>query len=487
MIYRTEYRLTTLIFATASLLASGCGAQETSKVAPTSPAAIPTIPRELDDFIARPEPLYKWVKTANPIPAVVVESGDAMVDMMVQTLGSGAQTTQLTLTSQEWQGKPWTHHLSVIRPAKVTHPDTALLLITYGSGSAEELALAKVVANLTGAPVAVLGDVPNQPLFGLSEDALIAHTFAKYLETGDANWPLLFPMTKSAVKSMDAISEFSTKEWKAPIKKFVVTGASKRGWTSWLSAAADKRVVGIMPMVYNNLNLPLQMPHQIEVWGSFSKSISDYTELNLPAALATPRGQQLGAMVDPWTYRQRFTMPKFIVNAANDSYWPLDALDLYRAGLPGQTDVLHVPNAKHSMSGEEIRVFGSLSNWFSRLLAGKAAPKVELTSQIDAANGAAKVSLRVIATEKINTARLWTARSATRDFRASRWQSSGLKELQHDGKQTAAQIAVPAGTAELPYAAVFAEIDVPQPGALVPLRLSSDVIIWKAQPDAGAK
>ena len=372
MIQRTHFRLTIVALAA---LATGCRAQT-------------AVPRELDDFMARPEPAYKWEKVAAPFVDAGPQTGDDIADLMLTTLGTGAQVSQLVLTSQEWQGAKWTHRLSVVRPAKVTHPDTALLLVTFGAGSPQEIALAKVVANMAGAPMAILGDVPNQPLFGLNEDALIAHTLAKYLETGDASWPLLFPMTKSAVKAMDAVSEFSAKEWQAPVTKFVVTGASKRGWTSWLAAAADKRVVGIAPMVYNNLNLPKQMPHQLEVWGAFSKSISDYTALNLPAALATPRGQQLGAMIDPWSYRERFTMPKLIVNAANDSYWPLDALDLYRSGLPGRTDVLYAPNAGHAMGGEEMRVFGTLSDWFTRLLEGKAAPKVELTSQVDAATGA---------------------------------------------------------------------------------------------------
>ena len=54
--------------------------------------------------------------------------------------------------------------------------------------------------------------VPNQPIVFMddptrkprSEDDFIAYTWDKFLRTGDEKWPARLPMTKSAVRAMDA-------------------------------------------------------------------------------------------------------------------------------------------------------------------------------------------------------------------------------------------------------------------------------------------
>ena len=86
----------------------------------------------------------------------------------------------------------------------------------------------------------------------------MAETCVKYRETKEASWPLPFPMVKGLVKSRDALQAFAKEEWKFDVKDFVITGASKRGWTSWLTAATgDKRVKAIAPLVIDTLNMPV--------------------------------------------------------------------------------------------------------------------------------------------------------------------------------------------------------------------------------------
>ena len=57
-------------------------------------------------------------------------------------------------------------------------------------------------------------------------------------------------MTKAAVRAMDTITAFCKSQPAASVavEKFVVSGGSKRGWTTWTTAAVDHRVVAIVPV-----------------------------------------------------------------------------------------------------------------------------------------------------------------------------------------------------------------------------------------------
>ena len=50
-------------------------------------------------------------------------------------------------------------------------------------------------------------------------------------------------MVKATVRAMDTVAAFAAEFEKLPdIKRFGVSGASKRGWSAWLTAAADRRI-----------------------------------------------------------------------------------------------------------------------------------------------------------------------------------------------------------------------------------------------------
>lgn len=63
-------------------------------------------------------------------------------------------------------------------------------------------------------------------------------------------------MTKAVVRAMDTIQEFAKNNNYGTIEKFMLAGESKRGWTTWTTAAVDtKRVFSAVPIVMDLLNI----------------------------------------------------------------------------------------------------------------------------------------------------------------------------------------------------------------------------------------
>jgi PhoPQ-activated pathogenicity-related protein len=320
----------------------------------------------------------------------------------------------------------WRHTLLIAQPPKVA-TDLALLVIAGGEtdsrGDPQSRLLASAAAIQLQALVAFLYAVPNQPLFdGLVEDDLIAHTFVKFLETGDLQWAALLPMTKSAVKAMDAVQQFAQKELNLTVNGFVVTGASKRGWTTWLTAVADpQRVKGIAPMVYDNLNIPAQMRHQREVFGGYSEQISEYTQRGLTDLADTEKARPLVQLIDPYAYLDRLTMPKLIINGTNDRYWALDAANFYFDDLRGEKYILYVPNSGHGL--EDVgRVVRAVMAFFDYLAQRLTFPKLQWTWTPK--DGGMTLTVRSDPMPK--QVLLWRATAPTKDFRDAKWESQEL-------------------------------------------------------------
>jgi len=393
------------------------------------------------DTPAASESLARYVNTADPA-----------FEWRVRREGKlgGTTATELIMTSQNWQGTKWQHQLYLLKPAswdgKSSH---ALLFITGGSWRDEyaaeptgdeslpgEARLLALVAEKLQTPVAVLKQVPNQPLFeNRYEDAIIALTFKKFIETGDDTWPLLLPMAKSAVRAMDATQAFAKQEWSADLKTFTVTGASKRGWTTWLTGAVDPRATAIAPMVIDMLNMPRQMKHQVDTWGDFSEQIEDYTQLNLQKQLDTPAGKQLQAIVDPYVYRKALVQPKLILLGTNDRYWPLDALNLYWDDLSGPKYILYLPNNGHGLN-DYVRLIGTMAALHRSVIGTAAMPDMKWGFT----EGADGVKLVVSADPVPAKVNIWHATSATRDFRDAKWTSVPSSS---EGTSFAYQLAAP--------------------------------------------
>lgn len=344
---------------------------------------------------------------------------------------AGGRFRTMRLVSQTWRGVEWTHELSMYVPGGIA-ADTATMLVWIDGGSAGKLPTPDagptdavktlaLVANAAGLPAAVVRQVPFQPMFdGLKEDDLIAHTFVEFVRTGDASWPLLLPMVKTAVEAMTAACTIAHDAWEIDVERFVLTGASKRGWTTWLTAAVDERVGGAMPMVIDMLSLARHVELQRASFGGMSEQLVPYTSRGVEELFATPRGRELVEIVDPYAYRDQLVQPKVIALGTNDPYWPLESLGLYLDGLEGPRWVSYAPNAGH---GLPVMRVGGLVAALGRHVAGEQRlPTLDWSFTSTPAGASCSLTSDTPPDEVL----LWQAGAESRDFRKARWSSTRL-------------------------------------------------------------
>ena len=272
-----------LWFVAVAFICAGCSRTENEVAPKPLTAAEPKTAHDgltaLDKYVAAPDPNYNF-------------------HLVTSIPGSGQTTFILEMTSQAWLttnevDRPlWKHWLTIVKPDHVTSSKSLLFIGGGGNGgSAPKAADGNLVqiAIATKSVVSELKMVPNQPLVfageaeGRKEDSLIAYTWDKFLRTGDAKWPARLPMTKAAVRAMDTVTTFcgSAEGGGLKVDGFVVAGGSKRGWTTWATAAVDKRVVAIVPFVIDLLNIEPSMLHHYAAYGFWAPSIGDYTAFRI--------------------------------------------------------------------------------------------------------------------------------------------------------------------------------------------------------------
>ncbi len=369
----------------------------------------------LASYVAHPDPAFHWQEHAR------FDRG-------------GTEVVELRLTSQTWRGIEWRHRLYLIRPANADVNSTNGVVMVAGSRWRPEYehevdrrlpdgAMLYVrIAEQLQSVVAIIAQVPFQPLFDRTEDELIAHTFEQYLASGEADWPLLLPMVRSVVSAMDATQAYTASEWGLSLEHFTVFGGSKRGWTTWLTAAVDPRVTAIAPMVIDVLNFAEHLPNQTAVWGAPSEDISPYTRRGLDKVLSADEGRALRTIVDPYSYRSQLTLPKLIVLGTNDSYFPLDSANLYWPGLEGTKYLLYLPNNGHGLR-DLGRMLPTITQLHRHVAEGAYMPDLAWEF-IDTANGPA---LCMRSDVPPRNTRVWIAESDSTDFRQARWTSRRVR------------------------------------------------------------
>ena len=422
----------------------------------------------LDRYVAQRDSVYGW-RLVSTIP------------------GEGKQTYVLELTSQQWRSEKdvdhpvWKHWLTITKPEQLKSSKAFLYI---GGGSNQDIAPAKPsdraerIVNETGSVVAELGMVPNQPLRFTdspdeprTEDNIIAYSRVKHFETKDDTWLVRLAMVKSGVRAMDAVQEFmaSSAGGRVKIDGFVVAGGSKRGWTTWLVGAVDKRVVAIVPMVIDALNSEAITKHHFEAYGFFSPSLKDYVNHGIfPHRIGTPEYRAVLEIEDPYEYRDRrqLRIPKFMIDASGDQFFLPDGSQFYYAELPEEKHIRYVPNVKHNLQGGDAT--DSMIAFYQAILTSTPRPKFTWTKQKDG-------SLVVTVKDQPTEVNLWQATNpAARDFRVDtigKAYTSSTVARAKDGTYV--------GKVKKPvkgYTAFFVELVYPGPGK-IPFKFTTEVSV----------
>lgn len=290
----------------------------------------------------------------------------------------------IKMISGEWLDKKkvedveWSHYVDIVIP-KETLTETGIMFIDGGVKDETYFRLDSIsisYALKTKSIIVNIHNIPAQPINFLAsdqenfyEDDLIAFAWSQFLERGakkkDIEWLPRLPMTRAVVRSMDLAQEIALQNSKE-LSEFVVSGASKRGWTAWTTAAVDDRIVGVVPMVIDMLNLVPSFENHFRSYGEFSPAVQEYVKYNIPDWMGTEEFKVLMSYVEPYSFKDKFTMPKYIINAGSDEFFSTDSWRFYYEELPENKLIRYVPNANHSLSGEYLS--NDLVSFFYRVV-----------------------------------------------------------------------------------------------------------------------
>ena len=454
-----------LLISAALIALPACGPENAETA--SSPQEVQTT-TALDDYIALPDDTYGY-------EVVQVTKGDGFTQHVIR------MTSQRWLTEAEVKDPVWWHWLTIVVPDQV-ESETGLLFIGGGSRdrdaptSADEMLVQAAMA--TSTVVMNLHNVPNQPVEFVGddygprvEDELIAYGWRRYMEGGakeeDAIWLARLPMTKAAVRAMDTVTDYLGNYADMVVDSYVVAGGSKRGWTTWTTAAVDDRVVAIAPIVIDLLNVVPSFEHHWQAYGFWAPAVGNYQEEGIMEWQDTPEYDKLVSITEPYSYRDRLTMPKLIINATGDQFFLPDSWQFYWDGLQGEKHLRYVANGEHSLRGTDA--MESLIAFHHSIVTDTPRPDVDWSVEGNT------IQVQTAAGQSPTAITMWTASNTeTRDFRVDTigrtWESEEIP-LSENGSYTLSLDPPASG-----WSAFFIELTYPGPGP-IPIKVSTGVVV----------
>jgi PhoPQ-activated pathogenicity-related protein len=217
------------------------------------------------------------------------------------------------------------------------------------------------------------------------------------------------------------------------------------------------------------------MVQHVESYGFWARSLYDYHYNQLTEKLGSPAWEEMLKNEDPYLFRRRLTMPKYVMNATGDQFFLPDGSQNYYGDLLGEKLLRYVPNADHGLDDSDA-VEGAVA-FVGMLREGR--PRPSFTWTFEGAD-----SIRVRASEAPQRVLLWQAENPkARDFRVETlgkvWKSSELAS-QGEGVYVGKIAAPSQGYRAFLIEAHFAS------GQIFPLKVSTAVrILPDTRPFAG--
>lgn len=366
----------------------------------------------------------------------------------------------------------WKHEIDIFVPIENSHVDTAALYITGGYINSKILrnnTPDKLIAQLIQHNIViVLKDDPNQYLTinnkQLKEDEIIAFTWNRFIHNPKLSYyPLHIPMAVAAQQAM-TVAQNILRQHHISINHFVVMGASKRGWATWMTALLDPRVISMIPIVVDVLNLEKQISHINKVYPQhWPIALNDYYLQHIPE-YANPHSSfysnylKLLQLEDPFTYfnvasyQKKLTkISKYIINASGDDFFPPDSSQYYYHALPAKKLLFYLPNSGHYIeySPSVSQLASSLSAFYKRIISHQALPVLTWNRETTG-------KLKIHYSEKPSKIIMWSAENPiTRDFRYSCSIHYRPMELKADEPET--ELTIP--SAKQGWKASYVELD----------------------------
>jgi PhoPQ-activated pathogenicity-related protein len=163
--------------------------------------------------------------------------------------------------------------------------------------------------------------------------------------------------------------------------------------------------------------------HHYKNYGFWAPAVEDYEREKIFDWAGTPEYDRLLEIVEPYSYRTNYDMPKLIINAAGDEFFQPDSWEFYWEDLIGEKHLQYVPNYGHNVGKSDA--VPNLISFYASILNNSPRPEYKWEVLEN------HIKFQLDPTQKPSSVKLWTAYNETaRDFRIDvfgpKWQASEL-------------------------------------------------------------